>query len=334
LLAPGAPELSPDVPAPSFSVLIAAYNAASTIGEAVASALAQSLPPLEIVVCDDGSTDDLAAALAPYAERVRLVRRDRGGEGAAKNSAAAAASGSFLVFLDADDTFAPARLERLAACAVARPDLDVLTTDAHLVVDGARVGRCYSPSWPFEVADQRREILRRNFVFGLAAVRRERFEAVGGFDPQFTHAVDWDLWIRLILSGSRVGLVDEPLAEYRLGRASLSADRAQLLRGRAAVLAKTAELGGLTQAERTDVLTLADANRANAALVDAWVALRERRPDARSLAFLAAREPGLGAGTRVKALAASALPTVAGALIRRAETRGGVAGPAGVQFAR
>jgi glycosyltransferase involved in cell wall biosynthesis len=333
-LAPVGPEPLPVGAQPSFSVLVASYNAAATVGDAVASALAQSLAPLEVVVCDDGSSDDLAGALEPYAGRIRLVRRENGGEGAAKNTAAAAASGTFLVFLDADDTFAPTRLERLAACAVARPDLDVLTTDAHLVVDGARVGRCYSPSWPFEVADQRREILRRNFVFGLAAVRRERFKAIGGFDPQFSHAVDWDLWIRLILSGSRVGLVTEPLAEYRLGRSSLSADRARLLRGRAAVLAKAAHLGALTEAERTAVLALANENRANATMVEAWVALRDRRPGARSLAFRVARERGLPAGTRLKAIAAVAVPAVGGALVRRAEARHGVAGPAGVQFAR
>ena len=88
--------------------------------------------------------------------------------------------------------------------------------------------------------DQRGAILERNFVFGLAAVRRELLLAAGGFDHSLRYATDWDLWCRLILDGSRVGLVAEPLARYRLRRASLSAQRGALLRGRCRVLEKAA----------------------------------------------------------------------------------------------
>ncbi len=76
--------------------------------------------------------------------------------------------------------------------------------------------RCYDEGWTFEINDQRGAILQRNFVFGLAAVRRQSFLAAGGFDESLRYATDWDLWCRLILDGSRVGLVAEPLARYRL----------------------------------------------------------------------------------------------------------------------
>src|SRR5204863_8889959 len=65
---------------PTFSVLIAVYEAADVVGEAVASALAQTEPPLEVIVCDDGSTDDVPGALAPFGDRVTLVRKENGGE--------------------------------------------------------------------------------------------------------------------------------------------------------------------------------------------------------------------------------------------------------------
>jgi hypothetical protein len=212
-------------PTPSFSVVIAAYNAAATIGEALASAFAQTAPPQDVVVCDDGSTDDLLTATAPFADRITLLRQQNAGEGAAKNAGVRAATAEFAVFLDADDVFDPERLEALGELASARPDLDILTTDALLEVDGAVVRRCYDESWTFDVEDQRAAILERNFVFGLAAVRRERFLAVGGFETSLLYAADWDLWSRLILDGSRAGLVVVPLATYRLRSTSLSAQR-------------------------------------------------------------------------------------------------------------
>jgi len=85
---------------PTFSVAIAAYQAAETLGAAVESALSQTLPPLDVVVCDDGSTDDFAGAIAPFRDRVVLLRQENRGEAAAKNAAAAAASGEFVAFLE------------------------------------------------------------------------------------------------------------------------------------------------------------------------------------------------------------------------------------------
>lgn len=122
---------------PTFSVAIAAYQAAGTVGQAVASALAQTLPPVDVAVCDDGSTDEIDAALAPYRDRIVLVRQENRGEAAAKNAAARATSGEFVAFLDADDLYYPERLAALGELAAARPDLDVLTTNADLEVDAA-----------------------------------------------------------------------------------------------------------------------------------------------------------------------------------------------------
>jgi glycosyltransferase involved in cell wall biosynthesis len=246
---------------PSLSVAIPAYNAAATIGQAIESVLAQTLAPHEIVVCDDGSTDDLDSALRPYVDEITLIRKENGGEGSSKKAASSAAVGDFIVILDADDAFLPERLEALAALARARPDLDILTTDAFFEVQGRAIRRCYTADWSFEVDDQRQTILERNFVFGAAAIRRSRLLAVGGFDESRRYAADWDLWIRMILSGSKVGLVDEPLYRYRVTRTALSSQRLHLFRGYIAVLESAAARPDLRPEERHTVETAIGARR-------------------------------------------------------------------------
>ena len=96
----------------TVSTIVPAYRAAATIGRAVDSALAQTLPPSEIIIVDDGSPDDLAGALAPYGDRLRLVRKPNGGAASARNFGIEQATGEWIAFLDADDYREPHRLER------------------------------------------------------------------------------------------------------------------------------------------------------------------------------------------------------------------------------
>lgn len=314
--------------APTFSIVIAAYEAADTIGDALSSAVAQSLPPEEIVVVDDGSTDDTASIVAGFGHDVKLLRQPNAGEAAAKNAGARAVSGEFVVFLDADDVFAERRLEALSALAAARPDLEVITTDAWIEVGTTRVRRCYDETWTFPVDDQRAEILRRNFVFGLAAVSRTRLLAAGGFDETLRFATDWDLWCRLILDGARVGLVDEPLASYRLRAASLSAQRPLLLRGRCLVLERALARDNLSERERSIAEESLRRERRNALVAEARSALAARSPDARRSAGALATAPGIPPGQRARAALAWLAPSLAGRLLSR--SRGEQTGPAGV----
>lgn len=242
--------VSPSPAPPTFSVVVAAFQAEATLPAALDSVLGQTRPAAEIIVCDDGSTDGTARVLASYGDRVHVIRQPNGGEAAAKNAAAASATCDYVVVLDADDVFLPRRLEALAWLAMRRPDLDVLTTDAVVEAGGREIRRAYHAGWTFPVENQRASILSRNFVLGLAAVRRDRWIAVGGFDEQLSRATDWDFWLRLIMSGSRAGLVDHPLARYRLSRGTLSADRIRLVEGRIAVLSRALERTDLTPAER------------------------------------------------------------------------------------
>lgn len=235
-------------PTPSFSIVIRAYQAAATIGEAIESALAQTLPA-ELIVCDDGSTDDLDAALAPYLDRIRLIRKENGGGASALNVGARAATGEFVAILDADDVYDARRIEALAELGTVRPDLDIITTDAYLEAGGEIVGR-FNESTPFDVDDQRAAILRSCFVGGWPAVRRSRVLAAGGWDESLRIGNDWDCWLRLILDGARAGLVDEPLMRYRRDSRGLTSDRIASLRERVHILEKARSHPSLTRRER------------------------------------------------------------------------------------
>jgi hypothetical protein len=307
-------------------VIVAAYQAAGTIGDALDSVFQQTLPPDEVVVCDDGSTDELETALEPHRGRIALIRQENGGEASAKNAAARAASGEFVVILDADDVFLPERLEAIADMAAVRPDLDIFTTDAVLEVDGRPVRRCYTTSFPFPVDDQRREILRRNYVFGLAAVRRERLLEEGGFDESIRFTTDWELWIRMILAGSRVAMCPEPLARYRLLPGSLSSQRARMLEGRLATLEKAAPHPALEPDDRVVLEETIARHRRELAIARARDALVEGSGDARRRSLQLARAPAMGLRTRVKALASAAAPGLAGRLLaeRPYETTAGI----------
>jgi hypothetical protein len=327
ILAP-LPERSVEpVGAPTFSVIIAAYQAADFIGDAVESALAQTFPPTEVIVCDDGSTDDLPGALAPYGEAVKLLRKENGGEASAKNMAASAASGDFVAILDADDVYLPERLEALAELSVRRPDLDILTTDCLVVAGGRIVRRCYDAGYRFEVDDQRRGILERNFMGpGHMAVRRARLLAAGGFDEAFRHATDWDCWIRMIFGGSRVGLVDEPLAEYRVRETSLASNRRRQFEAYVAVLEKAASRSDLSDGERAALVASLGAQQRRLALRKAEEALVDASPRARHLALDVARDSGFPLTIRAKAALAAAFPRLAAARLDRGrrELAGGV----------
>jgi GT2 family glycosyltransferase len=299
---------------PAFSVIIAAYQAADTIGEAIESALHQTIPPHEIVVCDDGSTDNTLAAVEPYRDRIVLLRKENGGAASARNAAVRAATGEFVVQLDSDDVFLPERLEALGALAAARPDLDILSTDAYLELEGEVVGRFYGDKTSFPVTRQRTAIFDWCFV-GWPALRRRLVLELGGYDESFVTGEDWDLVIRLLLGGSRAGIVPEPLLRYRLRAGSLSADRTSLLRERVTLLDKTATNPQLDDSERRALARARRAKHSRALCAEARQALVARRPDARRRALAVARAGDCRLNTRALALAAACAPRVAGALI-------------------
>ena len=308
-------------PVPTFSIVIPAYQAAGFIVRAIESALAQTTPTLEIIVSDDGSTDDLSKTLEPYEDRVDIMRGPHAGQQTARNRGFRAASGDFVANLDADDVLYHEWLEALTELSVERPDLDILTTDSLLVRDKQPIRHCYSEGWVFYTDDQPRRILQRSFVANIAAVRRARFLDIGGFDESIPWCDDWDFWLRLILNGSRAGCVDEPLAEYTVRSESVSAYRRDVLRGSVRLLEKAEVEQNLRPHERGDlVLSLAEKRRELVRL-ELQEALARRDPDARRRALAVAFDSGYGTLTRFKMAASAVAPGLARRLLRRRNER-------------
>lgn len=206
-------EAAPPAPAaPAVSVVMPAYNAAACVRRAVDSVLAQTWADRELLVVDDGSGDATPAVLAAYGERLRVLRQANAGPAAARNHGLRAARGRYVAFLDADDWWLPAKLERQVALLDARPALGFCST-ATRVVDQAGAA---AADWPCSACNG--ALLETLFVRSAAVsgstsgvlARRELLLAAGGFDERLRGFEDPDLWIRL---AARAGYacIAEPL---------------------------------------------------------------------------------------------------------------------------
>lgn len=290
---------------PTFSVVVAAHDAEATIGEALDSVLAQTTPPLEIVVVDDGSTDGTADVVARHGERVRLIRQENRGPAAARNVAIRRSVGEFAAILDADDVFEPERLAAFSELAAARPELDILMSDVYLERGGEVTG-LFSEETPFADDDQFTQLVDRCFL-AEPAVRRTTLLAAGGFDETLRVGEDWECWLRLLHRGARAGYVERPLLRYRVDGAGLTADRMTALRSRVQVLERAAALD-LSPDERRVVEQTLRRRRRRARLAEVEVALAAREPHARRRAAAEAFGPDVPLGVRALLLASAAVP--------------------------
>jgi len=214
---------------PLVSIVIPCYNHGRFLAEAIESALGQTYPRVEVVVVDDGSTDDTAAVAARY-PAVRYVRQANAGLAAARNAGLAASAGDLLVFLDADDRLLPRAVERGLECFRERPDCAfVYGTYSWVRADGTFYDEGWAATRVFE--DHYAEMLRRNFVTMHAAVmyRREPLEAVGGFDTALAACEDYDLYLRLTRAYPAY-CHSQPVAEYRMHDANMSGAKPLMLR--------------------------------------------------------------------------------------------------------
>jgi glycosyltransferase involved in cell wall biosynthesis len=210
---------------PRFSVIIATYNCAHFLIETLESVAAQSLRDLEIIVVDDGSTDDTQARLRPWKDRLRSVEQPNRGVAAAWNAGIRVARGEILAFLGADDHWEPETLERVAEAFDAHPDVGFVALTARTMdvsgrldgrISGKRTkGRFYSTCsllWGDSGG--------ASFFF----VRRAVMERVGLYDESLRSAEDCDLLLRLSFATRMMNLA-EPLIRHREHAASLSQDR-------------------------------------------------------------------------------------------------------------
>ena len=207
------------------SVIIPAYRASATLGETLASLIAQSHEAWEAIVVDDGSDDgtlELAREWAETDARIRVLKRLHRGVGAARNAALEKARHAWAVFLDADDALAPDFLALMTGRLLSEPRLDLVVCHSVLVdPSGRRLAEreVVPPGDPFPWL-----ATRCPFDIHACIVRRSLVRSVGAFDESLVTCEDWDLWIRLGRIGARVGVVAEPLAIVRVRADSASSD--------------------------------------------------------------------------------------------------------------
>jgi glycosyltransferase involved in cell wall biosynthesis len=207
---------------PTVSVIIPTFQCAPYLQQCLDSVLGQTYPTdrIEIIVVDDGSTDETPQVAAAYTGRIRYLRQPNRGVSAARNAGIAAAEGHLLAFLDADDYWLPRRLE-LMVPRFAHADKTLVTTDFY-VQEGDRVdARSFfvqRPQYRETLSDPAKTytcILEDNFLPYMMMLPRLAIEEVGNFDTGLRYGEDWDLWLRCLRAGYRVELVDEPCAVYR-----------------------------------------------------------------------------------------------------------------------
>lgn len=206
---------------PLVSVVIPAYNAAPWIAETLQSVLAQTLHDFEIIVVDDGSTDETAAVVAKF-ERVRYLHKPNRGQASARNMGVHAALGEYIAFVDSDDLWSPEKL-RLQMDLLRQTGLAWIYCDACAIDDVTRgVLFTFSKVRHQFDGDVLEELFLEDFIpMPTPIVKRQVFEQIGYFDESeaLRYVEDWDMWLR-ISARFPIGLVRRPLAQYRVHAAS------------------------------------------------------------------------------------------------------------------
>lgn len=227
---------------PHVSVIIPAHNAELFVRAAVASALAQTHTDLEVVVVDDGSSDGTAAALASFGDRIRVLQQAQGGPAKARNLGASAARGTWLAFLDADDTWLPRKLERQLA--LADDTIGLVYSDRYNTGSRGSLPEIQSDIQQMYEGRVFLDLLLGNVITTSSVlIRRSIFDAIGGFseDPSLPPAEDWDLWLRFAAE-HQVRVCHEPLVGYRIHAASASQNPDRMNRARLRVVERALQL--------------------------------------------------------------------------------------------
>lgn len=205
-------------PAPCISVVIPTYNCARYLPEAIDSALGQSYQALEVVVVDDGSTDETTSVLQHYrrqGERVRSVHQPNQGVAAARNHGIELAQGEWIAFLDADDFFLPGKLEAQLAIAEAQPQLGMIHSGWYRVSAEGEVLMAVEPWRQIAKLDLESWLRWKPVLPSAMLFRREWLVQAGGFDPRFPPAEDTELVLRLSRMGCQADWLPQITVGYR-----------------------------------------------------------------------------------------------------------------------
>jgi len=226
--------LTPIVAQPAVSVIIPAYNGAQWVSDAVRSVLAQTRPVHQVIVIDDGSTDDTLQRLAQFGSRITVVSQPNQGVSAARNHGLTLATGDYIAFLDADDLWHPCKLEFQLAAFTSNPGMGVLATRTW---NADHAPTPVTAQLSLTCVPLNRLCIRNYLTNSSVMMRREVARAVGLFDTTLQGPEDHDYWIRAT-EQTDVGILEQPLTGYREVQGSLSRRAASMEAGIRRILAK------------------------------------------------------------------------------------------------
>jgi glycosyltransferase involved in cell wall biosynthesis len=260
---------SRDGRSPIVSIVMPAYNVAPYIQETLDSVFAQTFKDFEVVIVNDGSPDtvELERALGPYMNRIRYIKQENRGAGAARNEGVRAARGEFVAFLDADDLWMPDYLSEQLKFLRER-NCDLVCADALHFGDSPLAGRTYMEAF-MEKAPPTGEFTftglvgaEQSLITSGVLARREPILEVGLFDEGLRNSQDFDLWLRLVRHGSRLAYQRRVLLRYRYHENSLSGDEINRSVRQLRMYDKIENSFDLTPSERAEVSHLIANRRA------------------------------------------------------------------------
>ena len=218
---------------PRVSVIIPTFNCAAYLGHAIDSVLNQSYRDYEIIVVDDGSTDETPALASTYGKRIKYLHQSNCGVSVARNRALKDASGEFFAYLDADDIWCPQKLEQQiqfldahTTCGLLHSDVSVINEYDQVIHE--RFNR--ETARPVPQNQCKQDILRRCHIQTPTVIeRRKCVDKIGGFNERLPVAQDYMHWIMIALEGWEFGYIDQPLAKYRWRAGSLMSSKRRIL---------------------------------------------------------------------------------------------------------
>lgn len=259
---------------PKVSVIVTAYNLIKYLPETIDNVLQQTYRDFEVIVVDDGSTDNTAAWVRQVSDpRVRLIWQSNMGLAGASNTGVENAKGEYITFLDADDLWEPTKLAKQVAILDRCPEIGIVYTwVTYMSEEGESTGRIVKSEAEGYIWSQLIEVNQIE-CGSVAMIRRSCFEKVGLFDKNLkSYVQDWDMWLRLALE-YQFKVIREPLVYYRQRNSSGSRKVAAMERSFKIVLEKA------FNAAPPELKPLVDRGYGFAYFCLAWKALQIAQPD-------------------------------------------------------
>lgn len=207
-----------------LSVVIPAYNCAKYIEDTIASVLNQTRTPYEIIVVNDGSTDNTAEVVSKY-PTIRLINKINQGPSETRNRGILECTGNWVAFLDSDDIWHSEKIEKIEECLTKNPKIDMLST-AFFIGNPQSGWKKITPRRIFNPNDSFFEQLyRRSFIATSSVViKKSVLDKVGGFSSSLLVAEDLDLWLRVAITSAKYHYIAEHLLYYRSHLASITSN--------------------------------------------------------------------------------------------------------------